>query len=159
MPEGFPALKDELQQVTNALAEAQDELREISRGLHPAVLSKGGLGPALRTVARRSTVPIEMHVNTESRYPATVEVAVYYVVSEALTNSAKHAEASRAEVLVEEHDDKLLARVCDDGVGGADPRRGSGLTGLRDRIEALGGAIEVTSPAGVGTTIEVTLPI
>jgi signal transduction histidine kinase len=123
------------------------------------MLSKGGLGPALRTVARRSTVPIEMHVNTESRYPATVEVAAYYVVSEALTNSAKHAEASRVEVLVEEHDDKLLARVCDDGVGGADPRRGSGLTGLRDRIEALGGAIEVTSPAGVGTTIEVTLPI
>jgi signal transduction histidine kinase len=159
VPEGFPALTDELHQITSALAEAQDELREISRGLHPAVLSKGGLGPALRTVARRSTIPIEVQVNTKSRYPATVEVAAYYVVSEALTNSAKHAEASRVEILVEEHDDKLLARVFDDGVGGADSRRGSGLTGLRDRIEALGGAIKVTSPTGVGTTIEVSLPI
>jgi signal transduction histidine kinase len=159
VPDGSPALKDELGQVADALAEAQDELRELSRGLHPAILSKGGLGPALRTVARRSTIPIEVHVNTESRYPATVEVAAYYVVSEALTNSAKYAEASRVEVLVEERGDRLQACVSDDGVGGADPRRGSGLTGLRDRIEALGGAIEVTSPAGVGTTIEVTLPI
>jgi signal transduction histidine kinase len=159
VPDGIPALKDELAQVTEALTDAQDELRELSRGLHPAILSKGGLGPALRTVARRSTIPIEVQVKTERRYPATVEVAAYYVVSEALTNSAKYAAASRVEVFVEEHDDKLAARVCDDGVGGADPRRGSGLTGLRDRIEALGGAIEVTSPAGVGTTIEMTLPI
>jgi signal transduction histidine kinase len=158
LPERFPALADELGQVADALTEAQDELRELSRGLHPAILSKGGLGPALRTVARRSTIPIEVQVNTESRYPATVEVAAYYVVSEALTNSAKYAAASWVEVLVEEHDDELVARVCDDGVGGADPRRGSGLTGLRDRIEALGGAIEITSPAGEGTTIQVTLP-
>jgi signal transduction histidine kinase len=159
VPEGSPALSDELRQVAEALTEAQDELRELSRGLHPAILSKGGLGPALRTVARRSTIPIEVHVNTESRYPATVEVAAYYVVSEALTNSAKHADASRVEVVVEERDNRLQACVSDDGVGGADPRQGSGLIGLRDRIEALGGAIKVTSPAGVGTTIEMSLPI
>ncbi len=159
VPAELPSVRADLDRVGEELADSLEDLREISRGLHPAVLTKGGLGPALRTLARRSPVPVEVHLNSEARYPPTVEVAAYYVVSEALTNTTKHAEASRVEVVVEEQD--TTVRVCtrDDGVGGANPRLGSGLTGLRDRIEALGGSIEVISPAGHGTTIEVSLPI
>ena len=159
VPAELPAVRADLDRVVDELAEGMEELREISRGLHPAILSKGGLGPALRTLARRSSVPVEVHFNAESRYPPTVEVAAYYVVSEALTNTTKHAAASRVEVVVEEQDSTLRVCTRDDGIGGADRRRGSGLTGLRDRIEALGGSIEVSSPAGHGTTIEVSLPI
>jgi signal transduction histidine kinase len=136
-----------------------EELREISRGIHPAILSEGGLGPALRTLARRSAVPVDLRVDTQSRYPPPVEVAAYYVVSEALTNTAKHAGASQAEVILEEQDSTLRLSVNDDGAGGAEPRRGSGLIGLRDRIEALDGSIAVTSPAGHGTLIQVVLPL
>lgn len=136
-----------------------DELREISRGLHPAILAEGGLGPALRTLTRRSAVPVTLRVHTESRYPAPLEVATYYVVSEALTNTAKHAGASYAEVSLEERADTLRLRVRDDGVGGAEPQGGSGLVGLRDRVEALGGSIDVVSPIGDGTMIDVSLPI
>jgi signal transduction histidine kinase len=100
-----------------------------------------------------------VHLNSEARYPPTVEVAAYYVVSEALTNTARHAAASRVEVAVDEQDSTLCVSTRDDGIGGADPRRGSGLTGLRDRIEALGGLIEVISATGHGTTIKVSLPI
>jgi signal transduction histidine kinase len=159
VPAGLPAIQAKLDRIIEGFVEAQEEVRVLSRGLHPAILSQGGLGPALRAVARRSAIPVELRVNSERRYAATVEVAAYYVVSEALTNSTRHAAASRVEVIVEEQHGKLRVCVGDDGVGGADPRRGSGLTGLRDRIESLGGVIEVASPAGEGTTIEVLLPI
>jgi signal transduction histidine kinase len=159
VPAELPALHDELDQVIDELTEAQEEIRELSRGLHPPALTRGGLQPALRAVSRRSAIPVDVRVHSENRYPATVEVAAYYVVSEALTNSIRHAAASHVDVVVEERQRTLRVWVRDDGVGGADPRRGSGLTGLRDRIEALSGSIEVTSPAGEGTTIEVSLPI
>jgi signal transduction histidine kinase len=158
VPAELPGLRAGIGQVAEELTKVMDELREISRGIHPAILSEGGLGPALRTLTRRSTVPVELHVDTASRYPPPVEVAAYYVVSEALTNMTKHADASQAEVLVEQRDSTLRLRVRDDGIGGAEPQRGSGLIGLRDRVEALGGSIEVTSPVGHGTVIQVSLP-
>ncbi|WP_198664186.1 GAF domain-containing protein [Jiangella endophytica] len=154
-----PAVRDDFAEVADELIEVQDELREISRGIHPSILSEGGLGPALRTLARRSTVPVEMHLETVSRYPPPVEVAAYYVVSEALTNVTKHARATHAEVAVEQRDATLRLRVRDDGVGGAEEHHGSGLVGLRDRVEALGGSIDVASPAGQGTVIRVALPL
>jgi signal transduction histidine kinase/ketosteroid isomerase-like protein len=154
-----PELGAELDHAIAAATGALDELREIARGIHPAILAEGGLGPALRSLARRSAVPVEVNIETTSRYPPPVEVAAYYVVSEALTNTAKHANASHAEATVEEHDSTLLLRVGDDGAGGAQPLRGSGLMGLRDRVEALGGSIDVHSPVGQGTVIQVSLPI
>jgi signal transduction histidine kinase len=159
VPPQLPALRAGIGQVAEELTEVLDELRELSRGIHPAILSEGGLGPALRTLARRSSVPVTLHVNTESRYPPPVEVAAYYVVSEALTNTTKHADASHAEVLVEERDSTLGVCVSDDGVGGAQQQRGSGLIGLRDRVETLGGWIDVTSPVGHGTVIQVSFPL
>jgi signal transduction histidine kinase len=158
-PAELPALRADLGHAADELTEVIEELRELTRGLHPAALSHGGLGPALRALARRSPVPIELRVKTESRYSPPVEVAAYYVISEALTNTAKHAGASRAEVAVEERGSTLRVFVSDDGAGGADSRRGSGLIGLRDRVEAIGGSIEVTSPRGDGTLVQVSLPI
>jgi signal transduction histidine kinase len=159
LPVELSTLRADLGQVAEELTEVMEELREIARGLHPTTLSKGGLGPALRTLAQRSAIPVELHLKAVSRYPQPVEVAAYYVVCEALTNATKHADASRTEVVVEERDSTLRLRVCDDGIGGAEPKRGSGLIGLRDRIEALGGSIEVRSPVSRGTVIQVSLPI
>jgi signal transduction histidine kinase len=136
-----------------------EELREISRGIHPAVLSKGGLERALRVLARRSAVPVELDLRTERRLPEQVEVAAYYVVSEALTNTAKHAQASVVNVELDTHDATLQLAIRDDGVGGADPAQGSGLVGLSDRIEALGGRLQITSPAASGTTLLIDIPL
>jgi signal transduction histidine kinase len=136
------------------------DLREFSQGIHPAVLSQGGLGPALRTLARRSAVPVKLDIrNSEHRLPGPIEVAAYYVVSEALTNAAKHADASTVHVNVTAEGGAVRVAVRDDGVGGADPTHGSGLIGLRDRVEALGGTIEIASAAGSGTSLLVTLPL
>jgi signal transduction histidine kinase len=135
------------------VAGALDELREISRGIHPAILARGGLERALRALARRSAVPVELDLRAERPLPEPVEVAAYYVVSEGLTNAAKHAHASVVNVELDARDSILQLAIRDDGVGGADPRRGSGLVGLSDRIEALGGTFQVTSPAGRGTTV------
>ncbi|TCN41664.1 GAF domain-containing protein [Kribbella orskensis] len=159
VPPELPVLRTVFAQAAEDLTEVLEELREMSRGLHPAILAEGGLGPALRTLARRSAVSVELKVETESRYPTPVEVATYYVVSEALTNTSKHAAASHAEVILEERADTLWLRIRDDGVGGAEPQGGSGLVGLRDRVEALGGSIDVVSPVGHGTVMEVSLPI
>jgi signal transduction histidine kinase len=159
VPEDRPELRVDIGHAVEALSSALEELREISRGLHPAILSEGGLGPGLRALVRRSAVPVQLRVDTGCRYPSPVEVAAYYVVSEAVTNTTKHAGASHVEVTVEQHDGTLRLSVRDDGVGGADPGQGSGLTGLRDRVEALGGAIGITSPAGDGTVIQVSLPV
>ena len=136
-----------------------DELREISSGIHPAILSEGGLAPALKTLARRSPTPVVLDVRVQGRLSDSVEVAAYYVVAEMLTNAAKHAHASTVHVDVAEADRVLRLSVRDDGVGGADPARGSGLVGLRDRVEALGGTVAVDSPRGEGTAIEVALPL
>jgi signal transduction histidine kinase len=154
-----PESGQELSRVAEELKGAIDDLREMSRGIHPAVLSEGGLGPALRTLARRSAVPVDLELGAEERLPEPVEVAAYYVVSEALTNTVKHARASHARVAVQQRDGVLWLSVGDDGVGGAEPARGSGLIGLRDRVEALGGSIQVTSHSGEGTVIAVELPL
>jgi signal transduction histidine kinase len=148
-----------LSRVADGLASVFDELRDISRGIHPAILSKGGLGPALRVLARRSAVPVELDLHAVRRLPRQVEVAAYYVVSEALTNAAKYAQASAVRVEVDARDKTLRLSIHDDGIGGADPARGSGLVGLSDRIEALGGRLQVTSPAGRGTTLLIRIPL
>ena len=133
--------------------------RHLERGIHPAILSEGGLGPALKSLARRSAVPVELDLRAVARLPAPVEAAAYYVVSEALANVAKHAHASVAHVDLEVRDETLHLSIRDDGVGGADPVQGSGILGLMDRVEALGGTIAVTSPPGEGTSIVLDLPI
>ena len=159
VPPELEELGTQLDHIVAGLTNALDELREYARGIHPAILAEGGLGQALRAVARRSDVPVELDVQTSGRLPAPVEVAAYYVVSEALTNAAKHAEASVVVVAVEELESGLRISVRDDGVGGADVAAGSGLVGLKDRVEALGGRISVESPRGAGTSIEVELPL
>ena len=152
-------LRTELSKTTKGLAEALEDLQEISRGIHPAILSRGGLGPALKTLARRSPVPVELDMDADGRLPQPLEAAVYYVVSEALTNAAKHAGASGLRVRVRAHDQHVDISVEDDGLGGADPAHGSGLIGLKDRVEALGGELEVSSPPGAGTSLRARVPI
>jgi signal transduction histidine kinase len=159
VPPGLHELQAQLSGVGDGLAGAVEELLEISRGIHPAILARGGLAAALNTLARRSAVPVELEARADTRLPEPVEVAAYYVVSEALTNTAKHAHASAVHVAVEARDGVLKLSIRDDGSGGADPARGSGLVGLTDRVDALGGTIEVASPVGEGTTVLVTLPI
>jgi predicted ATPase/signal transduction histidine kinase len=149
-------------QLDHAVAEvsgALDELRELARGIHPAILGDGGLRPALRALARRSPIPIDLDVRTEGRLPEHVEVSAYYVVAEALTNAAKHARASAVNVEVDIAGKVLRVAVRDDGSGGADFTRGTGLTGLKDRVEALGGRVLLDSPRGVGTSLHVELPL
>jgi signal transduction histidine kinase len=158
VPPELAGLRGELDQLVESLGGAVDELRELSRGIHPAILSEGGLGPALRVLARRSAVPVEVEAPLLARLPEPVEVAAYYVVSEALTNAAKHARASVVQVEARTADGRLRLRVRDDGVGGAEVGSGSGLIGLADRVQALGGTITITSPEGRGTTLEVELP-
>ncbi|GLY84634.1 hypothetical protein Airi02_025630 [Actinoallomurus iriomotensis] len=141
------------------LDEAVVELQELSRGLHPAILAKGGLEPALMVLARRSPVAVELDVSLDGRLPQPCEMTVYYVVSEALTNAAEHAFASAVRVSLAVRNNTIHLTVRDDGVGGADPSRGSGLIGLTDRVEAIGGTISILSPKGGGTTIVVEIPL
>jgi signal transduction histidine kinase len=148
-----------LSRIGAGLADAVADLQELSRGIHPAVLSEHGLGPALRTLARRSAVPVDLDITTNARCPEPIEIAAYYVASEALANTMKHAHASHAEISLSTRNGSLLLSIHDDGVGGADPARGSGLAGLTDRVEALGGSIHVHSTAGAGTHITVDLPL
>jgi signal transduction histidine kinase len=162
-PPGSEEFKAQLDEVAVELTETIDEVRELARGIHPSVLAKGGLRPALTTLARRSVVAAELDVRVERRLPAQAEIAAYYVVSEALTNAAKHAHASAVQVEVctgeAEGGAVLRVRVRDDGGGGVDLSRGSGLLGLKDRVEALGGTMSIESSAGHGTKLHVTLPI
>jgi signal transduction histidine kinase len=153
-----PELTTQLNAVAVGLAGVLDDLRETSRGIHPAILSEGGLGPALKSLARRSVVPVELNVEVPTRLPERIEVAAYYVLSEALANAAKHARASVVEVAVHTSDGSLHMSVRDDGIGGADSSRGSGLVGLSDRAQALGGTMSISSPPGAGTTLAVVLP-
>ena len=159
VPAGLPELETEIGRVADELNGVVEDLREIARGIHPAILSEGGLGPALRTLARRAAIAVELDVAALGRLPEPVEVAAYYVCSEALTNATRHAHASVVEVDAAASGGTLRVRVRDDGAGGADPLRGSGLVGLKDRIEALGGTFSVHSPAGRGTTVSCELPV
>jgi signal transduction histidine kinase len=160
VPAELPALRADLGEITQNLTEAVEELRETTQGIHPAILSQGGLRLALQSLARRSAVPVVLHIGTGSRYPPAVEVTAYYVVAEALANTIKHAKASHSEVNVEQRDGRLWVRVRDDGVGGAaTTQRGSGLIGLHDRVEAIDGTVDLTSPVGHGTLIQVSLPL
>lgn len=156
---GGDDIRTQMGSVAAELMGVIDDLREISRGVHPAILSRAGLRPALRALGRRSAVPVEMDVRVDGRLPEPVEVGAYYVVSEMLTNAAKHARASFVEIDAEAAAGRLRLRVRDDGIGGADPVRGAGLLGLKDRIEALGGTFSVHSPLGVGTTVSCELPV
>jgi signal transduction histidine kinase len=159
VPPELDELGAELDRAAAGLDGALEELRELARGIHPAILAEGGLAPALKTLARRSAVPVELHLGTPARLPERVEVAVYYVVAEALTNAAKHAGASVVRVDVDVDDGPVRLAIRDDGVGGADPARGSGLVGLKDRVEATGGTLCVDSRPGQGTSLLVELPI
>jgi signal transduction histidine kinase len=159
VPEDRPAVRSELSRVAAGLADAVVELQELSRGIHPAILSKGGLGPALRTLARRSPIPVELDISMDERLPEPIEVGAYYAASEALANAAKHSRASFVELSLTHEDGRVVLRIRDDGVGGADPAGGSGLMGLTDRVEALDGTMRVSSAPGDGTTITVELPL
>jgi PAS domain S-box-containing protein len=150
---------EDLARAGEELSQALQELRELARGIHPAVLTERGLEPALRALADRAPVPVELEYGPTERLPGPVEAAAYYVVSEALTNVAKYAEASVVQVRVARDDGRAVIEVADDGTGGADPSMGSGLRGLVDRVEALGGRLTVESPIGEGTTLRAALPI
>ena len=157
-PGELNALRDQVERTAQGLAGVAGELSEISRGIHPAILSRDGLVPALRALARHSALPVGLDLRITRRLPEHIEVAAYYAVSEALTNAAKHAHASLVSVGLAGDDATVRLAIRDNGVGGADPARGSGLVGLRDRIEAVGGALTVTSPAGHGTTLVIEIP-
>jgi signal transduction histidine kinase len=159
VPPEMQELQTQMSQIAAGLDGVLEDIREISRGIHPAILSQGGLEPALKALARRSPVPVELNARLEGRLPERVEAAAYYVASEAVTNTAKHARASVAHIDLEVLDGALRLVVRDDGVGGADPAGGTGLIGLVDRVEAMEGMITVHSPVGGGTSISVELPV
>jgi signal transduction histidine kinase len=140
------------------LDSALAELRELARGIHPAVLTDRGLATALETLANRAPVPVEVGDLPDGRLPEAVELAAYFVVAEALTNVAKYSEASHATVQVGRENGRLVVEVADDGIGGADPGRGTGLRGLADRLAVLEGRLEVESAQGQGTTITARIP-
>jgi signal transduction histidine kinase len=148
----------DLARAGDELGEALQELRELARGIHPAVLTERGLAAALAGLAQRSNVPVTINAELEGRLEPAVETAAYFVVSEALTNVSKYADASAAEVSVRRVDGQVVIDIRDDGVGGADPASGSGLRGIADRVSALDGLLEVTSPPGEGTVVRAELP-
>jgi signal transduction histidine kinase len=159
VPPGLGELSAELERAVTAANSALDEVGEIARGIHPAILTSGGLLPAVRALAHRSPVPVRIEECTGRRLPEQVEVTAYYVIAEAVTNATKHARASVVSIRAELAGDVLLVIIGDDGVGGASRDRGTGLTGLKDRIEALGGVLRIESPPGTGTTLRVWLPL
>ena len=148
-----------LSETVRSLTEIHESMTDLARGIHPALLTQGGICPMLRTLARRSAVPVDLRLQVDGRLPDRVEVAVYYVVSEALTNIVKHAQASVARVTVDADERRIRLSVTDDGVGGAKPDGGTGLVGLRDRVEALGGRFGVISPPALGTTLTAEIPL
>jgi signal transduction histidine kinase len=159
VPAELQPLKEQIGGLMTTVAGVSAEVQEISRGLHPAILSRGGLVPALKALARRSAVPVDLDLHVEKRLPDPVEVGAYYVVAEALTNAAKHAQASVVELCAEATGTNLRLVIRDDGVGGAARGKGSGLTGLIDRVEALGGKMTIQSPPGNGTSLLANIPI
>ena len=159
IPSHLPAVKGQVSDIIAGLLAANQELRELSHGLHPTILSRGGLRPAIRSLARRSAVPVELDLDVERRLPERVEVTTYYVAAEALTNAAKHAHASTVTLSVAADACGVRLSVQDDGVGGADLGNGSGLIGLKDRVEALGGRLQISSINQRGTTLIAEMPL
>jgi signal transduction histidine kinase len=159
----LPGATDEAQRLLTAASEelthAIDELRELARGIHPSILTDRGLGPALEVLASRSPLRISVTNELHQRLPPQVEAAAYYVVAESLTNIARYAQASSVQVRVRLREDAARVDVIDDGIGGADPSRGSGLRGLADRVEALEGTLGVESPPGAGTRVWADIPL
>ena len=153
-----PAVREELDAARREIALSLDELRDVARGLHPAVLTGHGLAVAVESLAARAPLPVRLAVEVAGRLPDRVEVAAYYVVSESLANVVKHAQARGASVSLERLPGRLVVEVVDDGVGGADTERGSGLRGLADRVEALGGRLRVWTPLGGGTRVQAEIP-
>jgi len=151
--------RQELVDARDQLSRALDELRELARGIHPAILTDGGLAPALSAIATRAAVPVEITDVPGERLPEPVEAAAYYLIAEAVTNVAKHAQASHVSVSVRRVDGRVVVDIADDGVGGADADSGSGLHGLADRVEALHGRLHIDSPRGGGTHIEAQIPV
>jgi signal transduction histidine kinase len=158
VPPDLVPLKDRISELVATVAGVSTDLQELSRGIHPAILSKGGLGPAIKVLARRSAIPVELRLESHRRFPDPVEVAAYYVVAEALTNAAKYARASVVEVRAHIEGQNLHLSIRDDGIGGANAAKGSGITGLRDRVEALGGTWSISSHPGTGTELHATIP-
>ncbi|GAB2863664.1 hypothetical protein GCM10027176_76930 [Actinoallomurus bryophytorum] len=158
VPPGQHELRERLARTARGLTGVLHDLQEISRGLHPAILSKGGLEAAVRSLAQRSPVPVRLDLRLVGQLAEPLEVAVYYAVSEALTNTLKHAHATEVRVGIQVEDEAVWVSVHDDGVGGADLGCGSGLIGLRDRVEPLGGDIQITSPPGEGTSLLIRIP-
>jgi len=158
VPSDQQPLREQISHLVTTVIDISKDLQELSRGIHPAVLASGGLKPALKTLARRSALPVELVLDVDRRLPEPVEVAAYYVVAEALTNAAKHARASTAYVQVDTGSAHVHLSIRDDGIGGADPAKGSGLIGLTDRVEAIGGKMTVTSKPGSGTSLLITIP-
>jgi signal transduction histidine kinase len=156
---GDPGLCEELDKVAAGLGETLNELRELARGMYPAILTDAGLGPALESLAYRASVPARIASVPPVRLSAPVEATAYFVVSEALANVAKHAKASHATIDAHLEDGHLMVEVTDDGVGGASASGGSGLIGLTDRVAALNGSLRVQSPVGGGTRILAEIPV
>ena len=159
VPAELHGLKQQLAHLASGLTAAHEELQEISRGLHPAILSKGGLLPALEALAGRSAIPVTFDMAVDRRVPEAVEVAAYYVVAEGLTNAAKHSRASEVTVSANTDDANLFLSLQDNGIGGAHVGKGSGLIGLSDRVEALGGQIKIDCPPEGGTLLHATIPL
>jgi signal transduction histidine kinase len=159
VPPGQERLQARLSETVRGLSCVLEDLQEISRGLHPAILSKAGLKPALKALARRSAAPVELDLQIRSRLEDRLEVAIYYIAAEALTNAVQHASASLVRIRLRAVGDDIRLTVEDDGVGGAAFGVGLGLIGIKDRVEALGGTIEVTSPSGKGTSLIVNIPV
>jgi signal transduction histidine kinase len=153
------AASRELAAARAELAAALEELRELARGIHPSILADRGLEAALAALARRSAVPVELDLDSCAELPLAVQTTAYFVVAEALTNASKHANPDRIEVRVAMGEGRAMVEVRDDGSGGARPARGSGLSGLVDRVSALGGTLEIDSPVGAGTTIRARIPV
>jgi signal transduction histidine kinase len=153
------ALRGELDAAANEVNLAIRELRELARGIHPAILEEEGVGPAVAGLARRASLPVEVRVELDARLPRLVESTVYFTIAEALTNAQRHAQATKARVHVARTDGTIAVEISDDGAGGADPARGSGLRGLADRVAALGGSLTVDSQPGAGTRVRATIPV
>jgi signal transduction histidine kinase len=155
---GDPDSRRRLEDARREIATSLEELRDIARGLHPAVVSGHGLAVALESMAARAQVPVRLTMELPERLPEQVEVAAYYVVSESLANIEKHARATSATVALARIDGQVVVEIVDDGIGGADSERGSGLRGLADRVEALGGRLRIWTPRGGGTHVKAELP-
>ena len=156
--ESHPEARALLEQAQNDLADSLEELRELAQGIHPAVLTDHGLAVAVEVLAERTAFPVRLELELEERLPEPIEVACYYLITECFANIAKYADASETRVAVSRSADAVVVDVVDDGVGGASSERGSGLRGLADRVEALGGTLEVSSPVGLGTRVRAEIP-